>query len=337
VPGRVIEVPIKSNQSVRKGDVLFRIDPQPYRDKLSQAEATFRQTDVQTRAAIDQAEQSLRGAAAGTTAAEAAAEAAKANLAAMESSLQLAGKRLAQYGELASKGAGSKFAVEQAESDVSRLKEQVGAQQQQIAAASQQAAAARAQEGQARIAVSSAAQIRGTAMDQAKTARDSARWNLDQTVVTAPDDGYVPQLQLEPGAMAASAPVMTFVYSKRQTLVSATVVQQYVNVIKPGADAEVALAVLPGRTLKAKVIGIEMAVGTGQLAPTGVLRSVFQPNPAPRMYVILSVEDDLSGVNVPLGSSGYAAITGSGAKPLFVVRRVMIRIYTWTNYFLAGV
>ena len=98
-----------------------------------------------------------------------------------------------------------------------------------------------------------------------------------------------------------------------------------------------ALAVLPGRTLKAKVIGIEMAVGTGQLAPTGVLRSVFQPNPAPRMYVILSVEDDLSGVNVPLGSSGYAAITGSGAKPLFVVRRVMIRIYTWTNYFLAGV
>jgi hypothetical protein len=49
------------------------------------------------------------------------------------------------------------------------------------------------------------------------------------------------------------------------------------------------------------------------------------------------VEDDLSGVNVPLGSSGYAAITGSGAKPLFVVRRVMIRIYTWTNYFLAGV
>ena len=39
VSGRVVEVPVSSNQIVAAGDLLFRIDDQPYRIQLAQSEA----------------------------------------------------------------------------------------------------------------------------------------------------------------------------------------------------------------------------------------------------------------------------------------------------------
>src|SRR4051794_32045536 len=39
VRGRVIEVPIENNQAVKKGDILFRIDPTPYRNEVHSLEA----------------------------------------------------------------------------------------------------------------------------------------------------------------------------------------------------------------------------------------------------------------------------------------------------------
>ena len=41
VPGRIVEVAVKSNQLVKKGDLLFRLDPEPYRIALAQAEAAL--------------------------------------------------------------------------------------------------------------------------------------------------------------------------------------------------------------------------------------------------------------------------------------------------------
>ena len=41
VGGRVVELPIKENQLVAEGDLLFRIDPEPYEDAVLQAEAAL--------------------------------------------------------------------------------------------------------------------------------------------------------------------------------------------------------------------------------------------------------------------------------------------------------
>lgn len=339
VSGRIVELAVKSNQSVKKGDVLFRIDAEPYREKLDQADAALSQAEVQTATAIQQARQSVDAATAGTTAALAGVEAAKSTASATQSSLALAEKRLGQYGGLANKGAGSKFQVEQGETNVEGLKAQAAAQGQQLAAAIQQVAAARAQQQQAQISLRSALQTRDMALAQARAARDGAQWSLEETMVTAPDDGYIPQLQLAVGAMASPASAsatMSFVHAKPSPLILATVMQQYVNVITPGAEAEVALAVLPGRTFKASVVEIEKGAGTGQLAPTSTLSSDFQPRPVTRMYVVLKVEEDLKDFNIPIGSAGQMTIRGQGAKPLFIIRRIMIRMYSWMNYLFGG-
>src|SRR6185295_19517629 len=39
VSGRVIEVPVEPNRLVKKGAVLFRIDPTPYKNEVAAAEA----------------------------------------------------------------------------------------------------------------------------------------------------------------------------------------------------------------------------------------------------------------------------------------------------------
>ena len=39
VKGRVIEVPVENNRPVKKGDVLFRIDPTPYQNEVHSLEA----------------------------------------------------------------------------------------------------------------------------------------------------------------------------------------------------------------------------------------------------------------------------------------------------------
>ncbi len=47
VNGLIIDMPIKENQLVKKGDVLFRIDPRPYQDALTRATASLAQLEQQ--------------------------------------------------------------------------------------------------------------------------------------------------------------------------------------------------------------------------------------------------------------------------------------------------
>ena len=42
VSGRIVELDVRDNQAVRKGDVLFRIDSDPYRMRVDQARAAVR-------------------------------------------------------------------------------------------------------------------------------------------------------------------------------------------------------------------------------------------------------------------------------------------------------
>ncbi|ABB05605.1 multidrug transporter subunit MdtN [Burkholderia lata] len=39
VTGKIVEMPVRDNQPVKRGDLLFRIDPRPYQDALNQARA----------------------------------------------------------------------------------------------------------------------------------------------------------------------------------------------------------------------------------------------------------------------------------------------------------
>jgi multidrug resistance efflux pump len=96
VPGRVTEVPIEPNRHIKKGDVLFKIDPTPFEIAVKNGEANVRSLG-----------QLLKSA--------------QADSASVSSKLELAKTRRRQYTELAGAGAGNKFDQEQAETDVMNL------------------------------------------------------------------------------------------------------------------------------------------------------------------------------------------------------------------------
>src|SRR5258705_12396011 len=41
VSGHIVELPVRDNQQVRKGDLLFRVDPRPYEIALERARAAL--------------------------------------------------------------------------------------------------------------------------------------------------------------------------------------------------------------------------------------------------------------------------------------------------------
>ena len=54
VSGRIVELDVRDNQAVRRGDVLFRIDPEPYRMRVDQARAAVRGLEANLALTADQ-------------------------------------------------------------------------------------------------------------------------------------------------------------------------------------------------------------------------------------------------------------------------------------------
>jgi len=55
VSGPIVELPVSDNQAVRKGDLLFRIDPRTYELAIEQAEAKLKQARASAMVSLDQA------------------------------------------------------------------------------------------------------------------------------------------------------------------------------------------------------------------------------------------------------------------------------------------
>jgi len=124
VRGRVIEVPIEEgNRLVKKGEVLFRIDPTPYQLDVNILEAQL----VNAQAGQRELKESSRGAAAKIDETRGAIAQAASRTREVQAKLALARKRAEQYRELVKSGAGNRFDLERAETDVSELEGQLAA------------------------------------------------------------------------------------------------------------------------------------------------------------------------------------------------------------------
>ena len=96
ITGQVTEVPIQPNRPIKKGDVLFKIDPVPFEAAVKAAEATLRGLQDQLKNAT-------------------------AKKAALTPRIDLAKKRVEQFTALAATGAGKRADLEQAQSDLGNL------------------------------------------------------------------------------------------------------------------------------------------------------------------------------------------------------------------------
>jgi multidrug resistance efflux pump len=331
VRGRVIEVPIEEgNRPVKKGDVLFRIDPTPYQLQVNTLTAQLASASAQQR----ELEESYKGAQAKVAETKDFTAQTGAKIAEIATRLDLAKKRVTQYRELVASGAGTKFDLEQAETNVAELTQQLNAARSaeaQARSGETQAVASREQVQQ-RLGAKSNGEFAQVAQIRAQL--DSAKWDLEQTTTRSPCDCYVVNLQLRPGGFVAAlpvAPVMTLVETTG-TLV-ALYGQNELHKVAPGNEAEFTLNTYPGRIIKGKVDSVIWAQGAGQIQANGALPMTgVLAAPPQRFAVKFDVADNDKELFLAAGAAGGAAIYTDHAEFLHILRKVILRVGSWTNY-----
>jgi multidrug resistance efflux pump len=314
VKGRVIDVPVKANEPLKAGDVLFRIDPKPYEFEVQQRKAV-----------LAEAEQNVSQLKSGYESALSAAEAATAQ----RDTAKKAFDRFNEGNENA-KAAGRPLPFSIAEVENRR-----GAYL--AAEGAMQAAVARAE--QARITYQS--QIDGvhTSVARLRAELRDAEYNLELTTVRAPGSGFVTQLALRPGMYLVPAPFrpsMVFVHVDDRAL-AAGFQQNALLRVRPGDEAEIAFDGAPGRIFKGKVRDVLDVISSGQMQASGALQEIAERSHEGRAVAIIDLEDGAEGYRFPGGSAAQVALYTPHWHHFAIIRRILLRMRSWQNYvFLEG-
>ena len=257
VRGRVIEVPVENNRPVKKGDVLFRIDPTPYQNEVASLEAQLMSNQAKVgaeRERLVEAQAKLTDTHSSEEQLHEQLNAATSHVAALTASLELSRKRVAQNTELVSAGAGNRFDLEQSQTSVNELTAQVAS-----ARAAEQEVRAKldgrvngdiATVAQAKAQVATAAANVKVAEAQVATTQaqlENARWDLLQTTIRSPGNGRMVNVMLRPGFFVAGMPfneVMTYVDDEYQ--IFALFNQNELHQVEPGDEVEITLDTYPG-------------------------------------------------------------------------------------------
>lgn len=303
-PTLVTDVLVEPNTPVKKGTPLFQFDRRPYQYEVDQLEAEL--------------------------------AAAKQNVLVLENDIKIYDDKIlklqselkyAQYQQklsarLADQGAGP-------EEDAQKWTSQVAAYEASIR---------EAQSEQTRTRLQLTSQINGvnTTVAQVQAELDLARFYLDNTLMVAPEDGYIINLQVRPGMVAGEVrfgAIASFICDGDRYLL-AHYFQENLKYVKPGQPVEIAIDLYPGQIFAGKVETIWQGSGAGQLLPSGFIPEFnMVPSDVPQGQFAVAItldEDDQS--KFPIGTQGRAAIYTNPKSNFSVLRKIGIRSYSWYNW-----
>lgn len=229
VTGRIANLNVSNHQHVSKGDVLFNIDPMPFRFSLDQADAQL---------ALAKRE---------VTQAQAAVASAEAEVHNRQVLLDNARAKLERARRLAKKDYISNESVTDAEADY------------KSAGANLQVAQAKLEEARRQLGKPGDDNDR---IVQAKAMLDQAQWQLDNTTVSAACSGQISELSLQPGnVVSADKDVFVLVCNNRYW-VDANYKETQLERIHPGQPAKVVVDMYPDHPFHGVVENISAAAGS---------------------------------------------------------------------------
>jgi multidrug resistance efflux pump len=303
-PTLVTAVLVQPNVPVKKGQPLFQFDRRPYEFKVRQLEAQL------AKAAQDVLV--LR--------ADTAINAQK--IAKLKADLDYATYQYKLSSNLAKQGAGP-------EEDAQKWGAQVAANEAGIKEA-------QAEETRARLRYTSDIGGVNTTVAAIQAELDQARYYLDNTLMVAPEDGTIINLQVRPGMVSGDirfGAIATFIADADRYLL-ANYFQENLKFVKPGQTAEVALDLYPGQIFAGKVEAIWQGSGAGQMLPSGTLPTFnYVPTEIPQGQFVVAIRlDGADQSKYPIGTQGRAAIYTNPQSAFVVLRKIGIRGYTWLNF-----
>jgi membrane fusion protein, multidrug efflux system len=248
VSGRIVELDVRDNQAVRKGDVLFRIDPDPYRMRVDQARAAVQGLEATLALTADQV-------ASQTSKADAAAR----GISSAEAQRSLAASTLGRMEPLLRPGFVTAQQVDQART--AQRTAQIALQQ------------ARLQADEARQAITNTkpteAELEGARATLALAERD-----LNKTVVRAPCDGRITALDIAAGEFAATGhPLFTIIDTEHWYAIG-NFRETDLPGIEPGQRATVYVMAQPHRPVNGEVDSLGWGVASDVSATFGGLPHV---------------------------------------------------------------
>jgi multidrug resistance efflux pump len=300
VTGQIVAIPVKPNAPVKKDDVLFQIDPAPFQYKVKQLQASLAAAKQQTeilKSNYEQASASVEG-----LAAQAAYNK----------------KRLADIDKLAADDANTQFQAQD--------------KQVQYETVSAQLTAAKAAQQSAKLALDSEIGGVNTSVAQLQAQLDNASWELEQTSVRAPADGYVTVVALTVGDRALQArSAMSFIVEKEIVLVG-MFSQNGFQTIREGAPVDIVFDNVPGRIYHAKIIGIPKGIGQGQIAVSGTLARTSALGGATVFPAEISIPDEINRDTLRLGMSGNATAFAENAGVIGLLASILVWVSSYMAY-----
>ncbi|MBR9876291.1 MAG: HlyD family secretion protein [Vibrionaceae bacterium] len=303
VRGRVIDVPVQPNQPLKTGDVLFRIDPTPFEAEVTRLEAKVKEASQ------------------GALGLESGVQEAQAGVIKAQAERDKAKREYDRYQRGFDRGAFT-------EQDLDTRRQAFKAAEATLEVALQQ-------KEQAQIALNSEVGGENTQVAQLLAELRKAEFNLEQTVVRAPTNGYVTQLALRPGVMAVPlplAPAMTFVHTEDTHYYTAAFRQNSLQRLKRGFEAEFMFRAIPGRVFRGEVVEVIPAIGESQFQARGALVGTDALRTSGRVFVKLKITDDLSEFHLPMGTAVEVAVYSDSFHHVSIMRKVLIRMKSWQNY-----
>ena len=232
VPGRIVDVQARDHQIVAAGDVLVRLDPEPYRLALAKADAEI----DSARAAVEALKVSLR---------ETRADAKE-----TENRLTYLEVQAKRQRELSGRGVSSAQRVEQADSEEQQARDRLGMLQQRISRVEAQLG------GDPDKPTDRYAAVR-----EKIALRDRAALDLHHSEIRAPRSGVILNFRLQLGEQVKAQTPLFSLVADRRPWVEANFKETDLTYVTPGQRATVVLDMHPDVTWDAEVESISPATG----------------------------------------------------------------------------
>jgi multidrug efflux system membrane fusion protein len=307
VSGHIVELPVRDNQLVNKGDLLFVIDPRPYEIARERAQATLALTRTEVDGLMDGAATAL----AGVSKAEAQLSASASEVVRLETQLRHADDHLKRLEPLLPQQFVTVDRLEEARTQRDASAAALASTRAQHAATEAALRQARTERSRARAVVG---QVEGTnaRVAAAEAALHAAELDLSYCRVLAPFTGKVVNLNISEGAFARAGAEVFVLVDTRTWYVVANFRETQLQHIPAGATADLYLQSQPGKHFRGTVVGLGWAVlpenGTSVNGLPRVERSLDWIRLAARFPVRIQVDDPDDSFR--LGASAVATVRG---------------------------
>lgn len=253
VGGYVENVFVEDNQKVKKGDTLFIIDSRDYNVQLEKAMASLAAAESQVnvaKASIGSYKANAAASSAQVNTATQSIENAKIKLWRAENDYKRFKNLYENHSITEQQYEQALAAKQEAEKNLEILKNQ-----QQATASQRNAAVSQTEISEKQVSVAEAN------LKSAQAAVDAAKLNLDYTVVTAPIDGQLSEVDIQPGQFVQPGQALFYLVNTDKKWVVANFKETQLDKMELGQKVKIDVDAYPGMDLEGTVTAFSPATG----------------------------------------------------------------------------